>query len=126
MIEKKEISTDLDESKRIKNVLLGKDDKICNNLSLQLKRLIEKLELNQEIIIDETKINETKTADSEFFYISWINSFNTEQFKSHQTFKDYIKRDKISSLANMGFYLNKILDGFYIDIYVDDPSLQQK
>ena len=127
IIEKKEVNFDSeDEAERIKNVIMGKENQINTNLSFQLKKLIEKIELNQEIIKFDAKKNETKAVDGIFFYNSWINSFNTEKFKMHSKFRNFIKKEKISSLANMGFYLKTLLDDFYIDIYVDDPNQLDK
>lgn len=126
-IEIKEDNSDSEnELERIQKVVLGKESKVNINLSQQLKQLMKKLELNEEIIKSETKINETKAIDGEFFYNSWKNSFDAEKFKSNKNFKKYVKKEKITGLANMGFYLKTLLDGFYIDIYADDPNQLDK
>lgn len=105
---------------------MGKENLINTNLSLQLEKLIKKLELNQEIINSDETINETKTIDGEFFYNSWKKSFYTVKFKLSTKFTNYIKKDKIISLPNMGYYLKKLLDDFFIDIYDDDPNQLEK
>ena len=81
--------------------------------------------MNQEYF-KEVKLSEIETIGGEFFYNSWKKSFDEAQFKNHSKFKEFIKKEEIMELPNMGFYLGIILDNFFIDIYVNNPNKLEK
>ena len=94
-------------------------------MSYQLGQLITILKKNEECL-KEIKLQEIETIDGEFFYNSWKESFEVEKMKNHTKFKEFIKKEEIISLSNMGFYLSLLLDGFNIDIYMDEPNKLEK
>ena len=58
---------------------------------------------------------------SNYFYNSWINSFEIEEYKKDKTYQHFIKKNKISSLEQMGKYVKKLLKGKTVNLYMDDP-----
>ena len=114
-----------DDITRIENIILGEETGININLSHQLDQLIKILKINEECL-KEVKLNEIQTIDGEFFYNSWKKSFDELTFKNHTIFSKFIKKEEITTLSNMGFYLGLLLDNFSIDIYVNDPNKLEK
>ena len=116
-------STENDEE-RIKKILKGDDKSIKANLKYQLNLLLKKLKINQLELGKE--FEEVKKVDGNFLYNSWVSSFEKEDFKKNYVFLKYVKINKRTSLSNMGFYVNEILDGFFINFNEKDPNQIEK
>lgn len=114
-----------DDKTRIENIISGEETGININLSYQLDQLIKIVKKNDECL-KEVKLDEIKTIDGQYFYNSWKKSFDMISFKKHRKFTEFIKKEEIQSLANMGFYLGVLLDNFYIGIYDNDPHKLEK
>ena len=118
---------DEEEEERIKKILSGDESLFETNLSSQLDLLLQKIELNRDIVNPLKKIDELKKITPEFFFDSWKNSFTNEKFKNHRTYKYYVNPDNITSAKNLGIYLEELLQGININLEKKDPSeLEQK
>ena len=116
-----------EEEERIKKILSGDENLFETNLSSQLDLLLQKIELNRDIVNPLKKIDELKKITPEFFFDSWKNSFINEGFKSHKTYKYFVNPDNITSAKNLGIYLEELLQGTSISLEKKDPSkLEQK
>ena len=116
-----------EEEERIKKILSGDESLFETNLSSQLDLLLQKIELNRDIVNPLKKIDELKKITPEFFFDSWKNSFTNEKFKNHPTYKYYVNPDNITSAKNLGIYLEELLQGININLEKKDPSeLEQK
>ena len=116
-----------EEEERIKKILSGDENLFETNLSSQLDLLLQKIELNRDIVNPLKKIDELKKITPEFFFDSWKNSFTNEKFKNHPTYKYYVNPDNITSAKNLGIYLEELLQGININLEKKDPSeLEQK
>ena len=116
-----------EEEERIKKILSGDENLFETNLSSQLDLLLQKIELNRDIVNPLKKIDELKKITPEFFFDSWKNSFTNEKFKNHPTYKYYVNPDNITSAKNLGIYLEELLQGLNINLDKKDPSeLEQK
>ena len=113
---------DEEEEKRIRKILSGDENLFETNLSSQLDLLLEKIELNREIVNPVKKIDELKKITPQFFFDSWKNSFINEGFKSHKTYKYFVNPDNITSVKNMGRYLRELLKGITINLENTDPN----
>ena len=114
-----EVSSE-DEEERIRKIIQGDENAVKMNLIFQFNRLLKKIKINQVEL--GKKYEEMKNIDGNFLYDSWLKSFKEEDFKKDSLFLKYIKVSKITSLANMGFYLNEILNGFRIYFNVEEPN----
>ena len=114
-----EVSSE-DEEERIRKIIQGDENAVKMNLIFQFNRLLKKIKINQVEL--GKKYEEMKNIDGNFLYDSWLKSFQEEDFKKDSLFLKYIKVSKITSLANMGFYLNEILNGFRIYFNVEEPN----
>ena len=118
---------DEEEEERIKKILSGDENLFETNLSSQLDLLLQKIELNREIVNPVKKLDELKKITPKFFFDSWKNSFTKEKFKNHPKYKYYINPDNITSAKNLGRYLEELLQGITINLEKKDPSkLEQK
>ena len=113
---------DEEEEERIRKILSGDENLLETNLSSQLDLLLQKIELNREIVNPVKKIDELKKITSQFFFDSWKNSFINEGFKSHKTYKYFVNPDNITSVKNMGRYLRELLKGITINLENTDPN----
>ena len=113
---------DEEEEKRIRKILSGDENLFETNLSSQLDLLLQKIELNREIVDPVKKIDELKKITPQFFFNSWKNSFINERFKSHKTYKHFVNPDNISSVKNLGRYLRELLEGIKINLEKQDPN----
>ena len=106
---------------KLKRILNGKE-----NIKANLLALLETL--HKKIILNEQKVKEDfiefgiEEINSEYFYNSWIESFEKEKYKKSKNYTDFIKKDKILSLKNIGDNILKLLKGYKINVYVDDPG----
>ena len=116
-------STENDEE-RIKRILKGDEKAIKVNLKYQLNLLLKKLKINQFELGKE--FEEVKKVDGNFLYNSWVSSFEKEDFKKDNVFLKYVKINKKPSLYNMRFFVNEILDGFFINFNEKDPNQIKK
>ena len=60
-----------------------------------------------------------KIIDGDYFFNSWKESFEKEEIKSNKTYKLYVDKDNIGSLANMGAYLRILLNGLNFNFYMN-------
>ena len=105
---------------KLKNILSGEAGKNINLFS-QLDLLLKKLKLNDEIS-KTNSLDELEEINGLFLYNLWRNSFITDIWKSKKAFTKYNKVEKITSLKTMGLNICKLLEGFQINIFVDDPK----
>ena len=114
------------EEERIKKILSGDENSIDTNLNSILNQLLNKIKLNREIVEPDKKLNKIEIIDGTFFFNSWKESFETEKIKSDETYKLYIDKNKIGSLANMGAFLGKLLKGLKFNFYMIEPNKLDK
>ena len=114
------------EETRIKNILSGDENSINMNLSFTLNQLLNKIKLNQERVEPDKKLKEMKIIDGDYFFNSWKESFEKEEIKSNKTYKLYVDKDNIGSLANMGAYLRILLNGLNFNFYMNEPNKLDK
>ena len=117
---------DEEEEERIKKILSGDENIFETNLSSLLDLLLQKIELNREIVNPVKKLDELKKITPKFFFESWKNSFTNEKFKNHRTYKYYVNPDDITSAKNLGIYLEQLLQGITINLEKIDPSKLEK
>ena len=113
------------DEERIKKILSGDENLIKTNLSFQLNQLLQKIQLNTEIVEKDEKLKRMVNIDGKFFYDSWYKSFD-EKFKMHHKFIQYVDKTKIENFANLGYYLSVLLGGFKINFYLKDPNQLDK
>lgn len=121
----KEFDEKLEET-RIKNILSGDENSINVNLSFTLNQLLNQIKLNQERVEPDKKLKEMKIIDGDYFFNSWKESFEKEEIKSNKTYKLYVDKDNIGSLANMGAYLRILLNGLNFNFYMNEPNKLDK
>lgn len=117
---------DENEEERIKKVISGDKEIIELNLNSQLDLLLKKLKLNSEAVEIEKELEKIKSLDGEFFYNSWLKSFEKVEIKRNPKYQKYVNVKESPSLANMGYYIKKLLDNFNIDIFCEEPSKLDK
>ena len=96
------------EEKRIKNILNGDEKYINMSIKVQINHLLNIIKKNQ--LEKDNKYNEIKKIDGKFLYEEWKKSFSKEHFKKDDLFLKYVHPNKCPTLANMGYYINNILD----------------
>ena len=101
---------------KLKTIIGGELIKI--DLSSQMKMLIKKIKINQEIkeIIEDN----VEDINGEFLYNLWKQTFSKDKWKLKDLFIKYNKKESISTLQEMGFYLCELLGGTKIDIFIED------
>ena len=110
------------EEERITKILSGDKNSIDTNLNSILNQLLNKIKLNREIVEPYKKLQKIEIIDGNFFFNSWKESFETEKVKSEETYKTYVDKNKIGSLANMGAYLRLLLKGLKFNFYMIEPN----
>jgi len=121
-----EILDEKEEEERIKKIFSEDKNSIKTNLSFVLSQLLAKIKLNQEIVEPDIKLKNMKIIDGNFIFDSWKKSFITERIKLHKTYKLYVDEKKIGSLANMGVYLQLLLEGLNFNFYMNEPHKLDK
>ena len=103
---------------KLKSIIGGELIKI--DLSSQMKMLIKKIKINQEIkeIIEDN----VEDINGEFLYNLWKQTFFNDKCKLKKLFTKYNNKESISTLQEMGFYLCELLGGTKIDIFIEDPK----
>ena len=103
---------------KLKSIIGGELIKI--DLSSQMKMLIKKIKINQEIkeIIEDN----VEDINGEFLYNLWKQTFFDDKCKLKKLFTKYNNKESISTLQEMGFYLCELLGGTKIDIFIEDPK----
>lgn len=114
------------DEERIKRLISGDESQIKTSLSSQLNRLLKKIKLNREIVQSDKKLKEMENIDGNFFFNSWVESFDNENCKLHHTFQSYFDKRRIPSLANLGYYLKLLLKGCNFNIYMEEPKKLDK
>ena len=109
------------DGERIKKLITGNQKAINENINNMLNQLLMKLKLNAEIIRPDKALLKFKNVNGDFFFRSWVKSFDNEDFKSHKEFKKYFDVNNMKSLNNFKIYIKELLPAFQINFYIDDP-----
>ena len=73
-----------------------------------------------------TEYKKIKEINGNFLYNSWLASFKIEDYKRDPYFLKYVNTTAIPQLDNMGYIINKLLDGFIINFNMKDPNQTEK
>ena len=120
------VDGDEEEEERITKILSGDKNLFETNLSSQLDLLLQKIELNREIVNPVKKLDSLKKINPKFFFDSWKNSFIEEGFKCHETYRRFVDPNNVASVKNLGRYLRELLKGMIIDLGNKDPCKLEK
>ena len=71
--------------------------------------LANKIILNEEKFAEEININEARELTPSYFYESWKNSFENEEYKKCKNYKSFIKKNRIKSLDKHGQKCKKVI-----------------
>ena len=116
-----EKSDDLDyklNEKEIKNII--KNNLKEYDMNKELKKLVQLIEKNKK----GRKLfgSDNDVINGEFFYNSWLQTFENEIYKSKDVYKKYFKKEKIFSLKEMGLFLCALFEGKAFNIFENDPK----
>ena len=106
---------------KLQRILDGKED-IKTNLVILLETLHKKIILNEQKVKEDFIEFGVEEKNSEYFYNSWLKSFNKEKYKIINKYKHFIKKKEILPLKDMGKNILKLLEVYEINIYVEDPG----
>ena len=104
---------------RIKKLISESNNNI-KIIDLQ-KMLKEKID-NKEKGIQDIKDNAKQIINPSFFYNLWKSSFFKESYKRSMNYQLFIKSNYIKSPEEMNETLNRLLSGYHINFFDEDPS----
>ena len=107
--------------KKLQRILDGEE-----NIELDSYELLEIL--HKKIILNKQKVKEdfnefgVEEINPNYFYNSWKQSFEKENYKTSRNYTHFIKKDQILPLKDIGDNIMKLLENYQVNVYIEDPG----